>query len=101
MDRVLDIRIWSPNRSKRSKTKKQAKSRSVPEILVDSDEASSGAEDELHQAFLNGEEPSAAYIETIDEYESRTNREVTEEDIGKVVWAFIKWDDLAYDECAY
>lgn len=101
VDRLLDIRIWSPSQSKRPKAKKRPKGRVTQIPDDDSDEVSSGAEDELRRAFSNGDEPTASHLETIEEFENRTNRDVTEEDIDRVVWAFIKWDDLAYDECAY
>lgn len=99
VDRILDIRIFSPQRNKRPK--KQGKGKRVVQVSDDSDGASSDAEDELRRAFANGDEPSADYIETIEEFENRTDRKVTKDDIGRVVWAFIKWDDLTYDECKH
>ncbi|KLO20752.1 hypothetical protein SCHPADRAFT_816295 [Schizopora paradoxa] len=99
VDRILDIRIWSPRRARQPK--KSTKGKRAAHLPDESDEASSEAEDELRRVFSNGDEPSSDYIETIAEFESRTDREVTAEDIGRVVWAFIKWDDLTYDESSW
>ena len=99
IDRILDIRIWSPKKSKRTKQAKKKKATQISDDEID--ELSSEAEDEMRRALDDGLEPDSAYIETIDEYESRCGESFSLEDIDKVIWAFIKWEDLLYDECEY
>lgn len=100
IERVLDIMIWSPSKDKQS-TKSKKKKRNVVSDEESDDQLSSGAEDEFQRAFEKGDEPSATYTETIDEYESRTGQELRATDVKKVLWAFMKWDELTYDEGTY
>ena len=57
------------------------------------------AREEYEKAMDLGEEPSSEVTETVEEFEKRTGQELGEEHIGRVIWAFIKWDDLLYEEC--
>ena len=53
---------------------------------------------ERNAAFHDGEQPSAELTETVDDWERRNKRELTEDDIDVVVWGFFKWQDLGYDD---
>jgi hypothetical protein len=45
-----------------------------------------------------GEQPSADYAGTISEWEDKTGDEVSIEHASAVAWAFLKWNDLGYDQ---
>ena len=93
VDRVLDVLIWSPNKQ-RSKTSKKVRATSV-----DADHSPEPeAQKEWDEVFESGEEPSARNTRTLDEWEAEKEGDLSVEDIDRVVWAFIKWDDLGYDE---
>lgn len=74
IDRVLDLYLWSGE-----------------EYM----------ENERRLAFDQGEQPGDSYIETISQWESRTERTFSVSDIEQVVWTFLKWDDLGYDDCKF
>ncbi len=96
VDRVLDVLIWSPHEH-RSKAKK--KSATQKEKMASADPAAtSDAQKELDEAFELGEVPSAQNTRTVDQWEDDKEDELSVDDIDRVVWAFIKWDDLGYDE---
>jgi len=96
VDRVLDIVLWRPT------TSKQASRRTGRRILSGSDdeEHSSNVDDERirlsNLIFDQGEEPPAHLTETVKEWE--THGILEKSDIDHVVWAFIKWEELGYDE---
>jgi chromodomain-helicase-DNA-binding protein 4 len=96
VDRVLDIVLWRPKRLK------QASYRKGRRILSkgDDEEESSNEDDErIHFSnliFDRGEEPPAHLTETVKEWE--THSALENSDIEHVVWAFIKWEELGYDE---
>jgi hypothetical protein len=93
VDRVLDALIWSP-RDQRSKANKRKKEkRATADTATTSD-----AQREWDDAFELGEVPSAQNTRTLDEWEADKEGELSIDDIDHVVWAFIKWDDLGYDE---
>ena len=50
------------------------------------------------RAFEWGDKPDDSYLESVEERVDRTEDDIHMEDIDKVVWAYIKWDDLGYDE---
>lgn len=96
VDRVLDIRFWRPHNSnkKGKKTKRVRSSR---------EEDESDSEDtDLQKARLaaneHGEEPPSGMLLTIEEFEHVTGQQLDDDDVGKVAWAFIKWDDLGYED---
>lgn len=99
IDRILDVLLWT---SKESKTNKKGK-RKVAKRKVDSDDENEAwdarVQSELRLAFDEGEQPSDDVTETVAEWEARTKRSITAKDIKNVAWAFIKWEDLPYDEC--
>ncbi|TFK77267.1 hypothetical protein BDN72DRAFT_35406 [Pluteus cervinus] len=90
VDRVLDVLLWRPPRIKR-------KGRSSESPGVSDDEY----EEQHQEIFQYGNEPSPEFTETISQYENRTDNEFVIEDIRRVVWAFIKWDRLGYDEATW
>lgn len=95
VDRVLDIVLWRPQKLK------QASHRRGRRIVSKGDEEDSDNEDNERIRFSNlifdqGEEPPAHLTETIKEWE--THDALEKSDIDHVVWAFIKWEELGYDE---
>lgn len=95
VDRVLDIVLWRPS------TSKQASHRKDKEILSKRDNGDSSNEDDEKNRLSNlifdqGEEPPANVTETVKEWE--THGTLKKSDINHVVWAFIKWEELGYDE---
>jgi chromodomain-helicase-DNA-binding protein 4 len=96
IDRVLDVLIWSPS-EQRSKTNKKGTTRKERVASADP-AATSDAQKEWDEAFELGEVPSAQNTRTVDQWEVDEEVEVSVHDIDRVVWAFIKWDDLGYDE---
>jgi hypothetical protein len=92
VDRVLDILLWHP-KSNGAKPKNKR-------IQVDSDVESveQKIQTEFDAVFESGEQPSARNTETVVQWESRKKRPITTDDIGDVVWIFVKWDDLNYGE---
>lgn len=93
IDRILDV-VLLPSAKKftRDKKQKRAVTSDEEEDLDDEIEA------EIESVFVDGEEPSSHLIETVAEWKNRTSRDITSADIKHVVWAFIKWDDLSYEE---
>lgn len=100
VDRVLDILLWSPPRrpkNGRNKTSKKASTKQSRTVLSEED-----TDDEFQEqriaAFETGEEPPSKLTDTVQDWEEKMNRPFGIEDIDQVIWAFIKWDDLGYDE---
>ncbi|TFK56559.1 hypothetical protein OE88DRAFT_1730039 [Heliocybe sulcata] len=108
-DRVLDALFWCPGKRDgfRKKPGKKQKGYAKSRIVEDSEEDSDNEKyaDERDAAFSEGDQPSADLTETLDEWEERTGKtlsaEHAEELSGRVVWAFIKWDDMGYDEATW
>jgi hypothetical protein len=109
IDRVLDVLLWRPTKRKDNQLKKKTQGKrkgkkTVPSSSDDDDEdensndAHGPIKAELDSAFAEGEQPSYDLTETVREWETRTGRSITTEQIENVVWVFIKWDDLPYDE---
>ena len=101
VDRVLDILLWTPKKFKIAKKGKgKAAKRRVDSEDEDEDETlDARVEAEFRLAFDEGEQPRDDVTETVVEWEARTKTFITGKDIKNVVWAFIKWEDLPYDEC--
>jgi hypothetical protein len=103
IDRVLDVLLWQPAKRKGGKAKKKAQGKRrrrevVPESEEEDDVLDGQIYAEFELAFAEGEQPSEDLTETVREWEARTGQSITTEEIKNVVWAFIKWDDLSYDE---
>lgn len=96
VDRVLDVLIWSPH-EQRPKANRKRVTRKDKMASVDP-AATSDAQKEWDEAFEFGEVPSAQNTRTVDQWEDNEEDELSVDDIDRVVWAFIKWDDLGYEE---
>lgn len=96
VDRILDVIVWSP-RNKR-KTQKNSKGKRKAQRVPSEDEES-GAEEfsaEYEAVFDTGELPEEDLTQTLDDWERNNTFGV--EQANLVVWAFIKWQDLGYEE---
>ncbi|PPQ64493.1 hypothetical protein CVT26_002032 [Gymnopilus dilepis] len=98
VDRVLDVLLLRPKEKKARLEKKQARQNRT---INSSDESDS--DDRMDRisslVFGKGEQPPDEFTETVDEWESRQVLEKS--DINNVIWAFIKWDELGYDEATW
>jgi chromodomain-helicase-DNA-binding protein 4 len=99
VDRVLDALIWFPHEQRSKANKKRATRKE--KIASANPVVTSDAQKEWDEAFELGEVPSAQNTRTVDQWEDDEDDELSVDDIGRVVWAFIKWDDLGYDEGKY
>ncbi|KAG1846831.1 SNF2 family N-terminal domain-containing protein [Suillus subluteus] len=97
-DRVLDVLFWTVNRSGRRKKGKRSS-------VVESDgelELPLELQDQLVKAQLKGEQPSDDCMENVDDFLRTVDKsELNIKDIKYVAWAFIKWDDLGYNEATW
>ncbi|KDR85372.1 hypothetical protein GALMADRAFT_234197 [Galerina marginata CBS 339.88] len=94
--RVLDILLWRPQ------AKKQTKRRIHKKAVNSSDEESSedGRKKRVSAlVFDKGEQPPDEFTESVEEWELHGT--LSKSDIDQVVWAFIKWDELGYDEATW
>ncbi|KAK7680573.1 hypothetical protein QCA50_016355 [Cerrena zonata] len=87
IDRVLDVLLWSPE--KRLNRRKVTK------------ELQSEIDEEYENVFQTGEQPSADLTETVAEWEKRNRKRISDADASRVIFAFIKWDDLGYDDASW
>ncbi|KAG6818079.1 hypothetical protein H0H87_009234 [Tephrocybe sp. NHM501043] len=117
IDRLLDVLLWRCSKSKgseagdlgtaQSKTKNKGKGKDTGSITVmdNPDQFEDGLDEDMLEerelAFDEGEQPSDELVETVSSWEARTGRDFTEEDIELVAWAFIKWQELGYDEATW
>ncbi|EDR15764.1 SNF2 family DNA-dependent ATPase [Laccaria bicolor S238N-H82] len=103
IDRVLDVVLWFPNDSQKQKKQSRQNHPRKKLILSDSELESSGEKLEAERSLIfdRGEEPPANLTAKIVEWESQHNRPLNKDDISHVVWAFVKWDDLTYDEATW
>ncbi|KAG7450689.1 uncharacterized protein BT62DRAFT_985010 [Guyanagaster necrorhizus] len=101
VDRILDIRLWcsKPKKKAVNKDKGTLRRTSSDEEMEDDTDNSFGSD--YNAAFSSGEQPHNSLLETVDDWEERTGDDFTTENIELVVWAFIKWDDLGYDEASW
>ncbi|SJL05568.1 uncharacterized protein ARMOST_08931 [Armillaria ostoyae] len=101
VDRILDLRLWRSKPKKKAVNKGKRKSRKVSSDEEMEDGANSDFGSDYDAAFSNGEQPDDSMIETVEDWESRTGHEFTTDNAELVVWAFIKWEDLGYDEASW
>ncbi|EIW64252.1 uncharacterized protein TRAVEDRAFT_158327 [Trametes versicolor FP-101664 SS1] len=96
VDRVLDIRLWRPRKPTKVRGKK---------ARVESDEEHSEDDPEMARArelaYQRGEEPPSDTMVTVEEFEKLTKERLSEKHADKVAWAFLKWDDLGYDDASW
>lgn len=95
VDRVLDV-VLLPDRKKRAKSKKTGKKRAISSD--EEEDYDDEIENEIQAILVDGEQPANHLTETVAEWEGRTGKDISIADISHVVWAFIKWDDLSYEE---
>jgi hypothetical protein len=98
VDRILEVLFW---RRVQPSKKTKAKSRSASKRAVLSDGDASEPEDtadaEARQGLIDGVKPDDHLTET---YQTRARRgKITLQDSNDVVWAYMKWQELPYDEC--
>ncbi|KAK2461624.1 hypothetical protein APHAL10511_006087 [Amanita phalloides] len=93
VNRVLDVLLWHPksNGAERSKA-----TRMDSDVGIQSD-----LQVEYDAIFESGKQPSARNTETLAQWKMREDRSITVDDIGDVVWVFIKWDGLHYGEATW
>ncbi|KAJ6604478.1 SNF2 family DNA-dependent ATPase [Mycena vulgaris] len=105
VDRVLELILWRPRRSKQQKRgpPKKGKGKSKRRIESDDDsiEAEEEAEAERAAAFDHGEQPSSLFTESLEEWETRNKKTFSIQNVDEVAWIFVKWDDLTYDEATW
>lgn len=95
VDRLLDIRLWRPKKPAKGKARKTRTATSDEEEDVDADPVIAK---ERTAAYDEGEEPSSDTMVTLEEFEALTREKLGEKHAAQVAWAFIKWDDLGYDD---
>ena len=111
VSRVLDVLLWHPQkrRSQRKTSRKGKKNggRKRKHIVESEEEPSGDSDDEETRekldadyagVFEDGEQPPEDLTETLEEYEDRTGESMQTQDIDRVIWVFVKWDDLGYEE---
>jgi len=103
VDRILDVLLWSPEQRKGHRKQPAKKTKEKARRRVDSeDDADEEIDEEINEertaAFNDGEQPSEDLTQTVGDWEARTKEKFSMKEIGRVVWAFIKWDDLGYDQ---
>ena len=96
VDRVLDVRFWNPSSNTKGKHKKKGVSHGGQ---LDGSPLSPGQQQE--RAYAEGEQPDESLMEEPDDWLSRTGEVLSVEHIDKVVWVFVKWNDLGYEEGQY
>jgi chromodomain-helicase-DNA-binding protein 4 len=87
--RVLDVVLWRPNGGKR------AHKRIAKRTIASSSEEDNPV-DHKRIVFQRGEQPADELTVRVDDWETRKPLEIT--DVKEVAWAFIKWDELGYEE---
>ena len=99
VDRVLDVFLLRKKNARAQHTPAANNSESISNSSELSDEdVCNETQAEINAAFDNGEQPSDELVQSVDDWERMGKRKITYKDIDKVIWAFIKWDELPYDE---
>jgi hypothetical protein len=103
VERVLDVRFWVPDGRREARRLKKLKYQrgkgKRKRIESDSDdEEEAEIEAERLAARMMGEEPSDDLLETVEEWEERTGDKLSIDHAGDVIWAYLKWNELAYEE---
>lgn len=97
VDRVLDVVVWKKKSLSKSK---HAKKKQV--ITTDEESEETGDEEEMKEfkrmVFEGGELNSLENTMTAEQWEEKTGETISMKLMERVVWVFIKWDDLGYDE---
>ena len=93
-DRLLDILLWLPRQKKAKKSKKST----VIDSSEEDDELDENQEEESRAIFDQGEQPSDDLSCTLADWEAAKGRKINVSDIDQVIWTFVKWKDLGYEE---
>ncbi|KIY63755.1 hypothetical protein CYLTODRAFT_425826 [Cylindrobasidium torrendii FP15055 ss-10] len=106
VDRVLDVWLWHPEQKPKpkAKTKKGKGKKKATKKRVDSSdemEVDEAVQQEYDDAFDRGEQPEQRFLETIAEWEERMEDTFSVKYANLVVYAFIKWDELSYDQATW
>ena len=96
VDRILDVLVWrqTPVKSKRRLKNKQKKL-----VLTSDEEEEDDVDEERKLVFEKGEQPPVHLTESFQEWNNHST--LKKKDIDQIAWAFIKWDDLGYDESLF
>ncbi|EAU92718.2 SHREC complex subunit Mit1 [Coprinopsis cinerea okayama7 len=104
VDRVLDLVFWDDQSGKKGKKKKGSARNSRRQQVIESESEGEDMEEdepeEVTRIFETGELLEDTPTLTAAEWEAAYG-DIAEKDIDKVVYAFIKWDDLGYDETSW
>ncbi|TFK30824.1 hypothetical protein FA15DRAFT_608326 [Coprinopsis marcescibilis] len=100
VDRVLDVVFWDKPDS--VKSRKKGKRRATYIASEDEEMMETGEDEpvEVTTIFETGELSDDIPQMKASEYE-KVIKNITEDDIDRVVYAFIKWDDLGYEEATW
>jgi len=91
--------MWLPREQRSNPNKKK---KVLKETMASADATTNpDTQREWNEAFELGEVPSAQNTRTLEEWEAQNEDELSVDDIDHVVWTFIKWDDLGYDEATW
>ncbi|KAH7881752.1 SNF2 family N-terminal domain-containing protein [Phlebopus sp. FC_14] len=96
IDRVLDIRFWRPPQQGKGTKRKSSDSTTGTEDIQ-----SLALQQQLERAYRDGDQPDESLLEEVDEWLARTKASLGLEHINKVVWVFVKWDGLGYEEATW
>lgn len=96
IDRVLDVRFWNALPGANRKHKKKGV---VHRDQVDASPLS--PREQLERAYAEGEQPDESLMEELDDWSSRTGEGLSIERIDEIIWVFVKWEDLGYEEGWY
>ncbi|KAJ3555472.1 hypothetical protein NP233_g12200 [Leucocoprinus birnbaumii] len=108
VDRVLDIVLWTPKKEKRKEKEKKGKKKGTRKQIVTTEEEEDEGDEDVQELeefkrsiFEEGEFMVSDDTETAEQWEARTGEVISMKLMKRVVWAFIKWDDLGYDETSW
>ncbi|KDQ19888.1 hypothetical protein BOTBODRAFT_27309 [Botryobasidium botryosum FD-172 SS1] len=105
--RILDVRFWHPKPKSKARMGRKAGKKNGPrrkqavDYSSDEDESDELENDETKRSSLeDGVEPDESLLETAEQRLKR-NDELTSDDVEDVVWCFVKWDDLDYEDATW
>ncbi|CAE6457352.1 unnamed protein product [Rhizoctonia solani] len=107
IDRVLDILLRRPKPKKFGTKPVNSMKKRKAHVIQDSDDENqieSESDEVLFEdtEFVDGEEPPSNQTETVADFELRTGRMPTvDELLTRAVWVYLKFEDLQYDECVW
>ncbi|KAF8913030.1 SNF2 family N-terminal domain-containing protein, partial [Gymnopilus junonius] len=99
IDRVLDVLLLRTKEKKSNGTKKKSTRKRTISSSDDDSEAENMEKHVSALVFEKGEQPPDEITETVNEWENHQTLEKS--DIDQVIWAFIKWDELGYEEATW